>query len=269
MSFLSIMYSTEMSCDLLLECDLRPSECGCARGIGLRTPRTWCVTAFASRIGDAIGLARQAPGRYLRVMPPTDDQPAAESITSLINVPNSLCAIRFLGSFVLIGIAIAGATNIFVPLLAFLLMTDWVDGKLAILLQQQTRFGAKLDTVADVTLYVALLFGLIWLKHAELADQWLWMGVAAASYAASVIAAFIKFGSFPSYHTRAAKTCWFLVSVASIALFAGWSTWPIRVAAIAVTATNLEAIGITFVLNSPQVDLPSIYHAWKLLRDSR
>jgi CDP-diacylglycerol--glycerol-3-phosphate 3-phosphatidyltransferase len=186
-----------------------------------------------------------------------------EPIASLVNVPNALCAIRLIGSFVLIGLAVGRATNFFVGLLGVLLVTDWVDGKLAILLKQQTKFGARLDTVADVSLYTALLFGLLWLKSAEIADQGPWMGVAVASYAISVSAAFIKFGEFPSYHTRAAKTCWFLVSVASVALFAGWSTWPVRFAAIAVTATNCEAIAITWVLKSSRTDLPSIYHAWK------
>ena len=192
------------------------------------------------------------------------EQTSKEPLASLVNLPNALCAIRFVGSFVLVGLAIAQATNVFVGLLVFLLMTDWVDGKLAILLKQQTKFGAKLDTVADVSLYTALLFGLFWLKGAEIASQWPWMGAALASYALSVVAALVKFGGFPSYHTRAAKTCWLLASVASIALFAGWPTWPIRLAAMAVTATNLEAVAITLVLKAPQVDLPSIYHAWKL-----
>ncbi len=203
--------------------------------------------------------------------PPNDESPSEhtsnEPAVSLINVPNALCAIRFVGSFVLIGLAVGQTTNIFAGLLFFLLMTDWVDGKLAILLQQQTKFGAKFDTVADVSLYTALLFGLLWLKSAAIALQWPWMGVAIASYAVSVIAALIKFGTFPSYHTRAAKTCWFLVSVASVALFAGWSSWPIRIAAIAVTATNCEAIAMTFVLKAAHVDLPSLYHAWKIRHD--
>ena len=187
-----------------------------------------------------------------------------EPLTSLVNVPNALCAIRFVGSYVLVGLAIAQATNVFAGLLFFLLMTDWVDGKLAILLKQQTKFGAKFDTVADVSLYTALLFGLYWLKGAEIASEWPWMAAAMFSYALSVTAALIKFSVFPSYHTRAAKTCWFLASVASVALFAGWPAWPIRIAAIAVTATNLEAVAITLVLKAPQVDLPSIYHAWKI-----
>jgi len=190
-----------------------------------------------------------------------------EPVISLINVPNTLCAIRFVGSFVLIGLAVGQATHLFAGLLFFLLMTDWVDGKLAILLKQQTKFGARFDTVADVSLYTALLFGLLWLKSAAIALQWPWMGVAIASYALSVTTALIKFGNFPSYHTRAAKTCLFLVSVASIALFAGWSSWPIRIAAIAVTATNCEAIAITFVLKASHVDLPSLYHAWKIRHD--
>ncbi len=204
---------------------------------------------------------------------PDDDTPVAttrdESFVRLLNIPNALCAIRLVGSFVLIGFAVAQATNIFVALLAFLLMTDWVDGKLAMLLKQQTKFGARLDTVADVSLYTALLFGLFWLKAHELSSQWPWMLFAMVSYALSVIAALIKFGSFPSYHTRAAKTCWFLVSVSSLALFAGWPAWPIRIAALAVTLTNLEAFLITGVLQAPHVDLPSIYHAWKVRNETR
>ena len=188
-------------------------------------------------------------------------------MTRLLNVPNSLCAIRLVGSLVLVGLAIGQATNIFVGLLGFLLMTDWVDGKLAILLKQQTKFGARLDTVADVSLYAAMLFGLFWLKSEELADQWPWMGVAVGSYAISVIAALIKFGGFPSYHTRGAKTCWFLASVAAVALFAGWSAWPIRIAAMGVTATNIEAIAISLMLKKPRVNVPSIYHAWKIRHD--
>ncbi|MCA9122051.1 MAG: CDP-alcohol phosphatidyltransferase family protein [Planctomycetaceae bacterium] len=201
-------------------------------------------------------------------MSPAEETTSPEDFRSLFNVPNALCAIRFIGSFVLVGVALADASSSFVLLLTFLLMTDWVDGKLAILLKQQTKLGAKLDTLADVSLYLALLFGLLWLKNAELADQWIWMGIAMASYALSVLAAFVKFRTFPSYHTRAAKTCWLLVSIASLALFAGWSVWPIRVAAVAVTATNLEAVAITIVLRSPRVDLPSIYHAWRLRKDS-
>lgn len=188
------------------------------------------------------------------------EQPPAR----LVNVPNALCAIRFVGSFVLVGLAIAQVTDVFAGLLLFLLMTDWVDGKLAILLKQQSKFGAKFDTVADVSLYTALLFGLFWLKGTEIAGEWPWMGVAMFSYAASVSASFLKFRSFPSYHTRAAKTCWLLASVASVTLFAGWPAWPIRLAAIAVTATNLEAVAITLVLKAAHVDVPSIYHAWKI-----
>jgi cardiolipin synthase (CMP-forming) len=191
---------------------------------------------------------------------PTDK----ESIARLVNVPNALCAIRFVGSFVLIGLAIAQAPNIFVWLLGFLLMTDWVDGKLAILLRQQTKFGAKFDSVADVSLYTALLFGLFWMKSPEVSSQWEWIGVAVVSYGLSIGATLVKFGGLPSYHTRAAKTCWFLVSVAAIALFAGWSTGPIRFAAAAVTVANLEAVAITLVLRVPRVDLPSLYHAWRI-----
>jgi len=189
--------------------------------------------------------------------------PGIESRARLLNVPNTLCAIRLIGSFVLVGLALADNGTVFFPLLLFLLMTDWVDGKLAILLDQRTTFGARLDSVADACLYTALLFGAVWLKGDVLRAELPWLAVATVSYAITSGMGLVKFGRWPSYHTRAAKTSWLLVTIAAISLFAGWSLWPLRIAAAGVVLTNLEATVMTLVLPQWQADVPSLYHAWR------
>lgn len=186
-----------------------------------------------------------------------------------LNVPNILCAMRVIGAPVLVGLAIAGQPEIFVALLIFLLLTDWLDGKLAILWKQQTTFGARLDSVADAAMYSALLFGAMWLKWGIVRDEAWWLIAAVATYALSTSFGLAKFRRMPSYHTRAAKTCWLLTSIAAIALFAGWSVWPLRIAAIAVALTNLEATAITGVLPEWRADVTSIYHAWRDTRSTR
>ncbi len=188
---------------------------------------------------------------------------------SLWNWPNALCVIRLVGSAIAVGLVIWEATHLFLGLLVVLLFTDWLDGKLAILLHQQTRFGARLDTVADVALYSSLLFGVFWLKWDVVRDEWVWLAAAMGSYALSVSVGLIKFGRVPSYHTRAAKTGWLLVSVAAVSLFADWSLWPLRVAAAFGVWTNLEATAMTCVLSTVEVDVPSIWHAWKIRHDKR
>ncbi len=189
--------------------------------------------------------------------------------SSRLNVPNILCAIRLLGSPVLVGLAIVNQPEVFVALLIFLILTDWIDGKLAILWKQQTTFGAKFDSIADASMYSAMLFGAAWLKWEVIQGELVWLVAAIATYAMTTLFGFVKFRRMPSYHTRAAKTCWLLTSIAAVSMFAGWSTWPLRIAAVGVALTNLEAIAITFVLPRWRADVTSIYHAWRDTRNER
>lgn len=186
-----------------------------------------------------------------------------ETQKSKLNVPNILSFLRLAGSVVLVFVALAEKSDVFLWLFVFLLMTDWVDGKLAILLKQQTTFGARLDSVADASMYAALLFGTYWLKWDVVEEEAPWLIAAVVSYVLTSAAGLIKYGRVPSYHTRAAKTCWFLVGVSAIFVFADWSVWPLRITAIGGVLTNLEAIAITLVLPEWTADVTSIYHAVK------
>ncbi|MDP6557640.1 MAG: CDP-alcohol phosphatidyltransferase family protein [Pirellulaceae bacterium] len=188
---------------------------------------------------------------------------------SRLNVPNLLCAMRLAGSPVLVGLAIGNQPEIFVALLVFLLLTDWLDGKLAILWKQRTTFGARLDSVADLTMYSALLFGAVWLKWEVVRGESAWLIAAVATHAVSTGFSYAKFRRLPSYHTRSAKTCWLLTSIGAISLFSGWSVWPLRIASAAVAFTNLEAIAITTVLPKWRTDITSIYHACRDTRNTR
>lgn len=189
------------------------------------------------------------------------DISAADPPDRWLTIPNALCLIRLLGALVLPPLAIANQPVAFVVTYIALTSTDWIDGKLARWLHQESRIGPKLDTVADVTMYAGLLFGLTWLFGSTLWDEAVLLGAAVATYAASSLAGLFKFGRWPSYHTRAAKISWFIVLVAVVALFLDWSIWPLRVAAAAVVLTNLEAILITAALATKQSNVPSIWHA--------
>ncbi len=182
----------------------------------------------------------------------------------LLTIPNLLCSIRFVGAFVLIGLALRADTKSFLGLFVFLSMTDWIDGKLAIWLDQRSVFGARLDTVADISLYAALFFGGVWLKGPQLWEDRAWIAAAVISYAMSVTVSLIKFGRWPAYHTRGAKTSWLLILIGAVMLLAGWSRWPLRVAMVSVVLTNLEAIWITIVLPCWRADVLTVYHAYRL-----
>ena len=179
----------------------------------------------------------------------------------LLTIPNILCVIRLIGSFVLVPIAWQGHNEVFLWCFIFLAFTDWLDGKLAILLNQRSVLGARLDSWADAALYAALLFGLVTMYGDRLQPELVWIGAALVTYLISTAAGFWKYRRWPSYHTRAAKISWFLTAVAVIAIFSDMSLWPLRIAAVAVTLTNIEALLITLVSPAWRADVTSIYHA--------
>jgi len=180
-----------------------------------------------------------------------------------LTVPNLLCVVRLIGAVVLVPIAWQDQNEIFLWLFLFLAMTDWIDGKLAILLDQRSVFGARLDSWADTALYAALLFGLLTMYGETLRAEWVWITAALMTYLMSTMGAFWKFRRWPSYHTRAAKTAWLLTAVGVISLFSDWSLWPLRIACAAIIITNLEVLLIILVSPTWRVDVTSIYHAWR------
>jgi len=185
-----------------------------------------------------------------------------------LTVPNLICVIRLIGALVLVPIAWQDQHKVFLWLYLFLAMTDWVDGKLAILLNQRSVFGARLDSWADTALYAALFFGLLTMYGDIIRAELVWITVALITYLTSTTAAIWKFQRWPSYHTRAAKTASFLTAVGVISLFSDWSLWPLRIACGAVIITNLEILLIILISPTWHVDVTSIYHAWRDRRDS-
>ncbi|MDX1566853.1 MAG: CDP-alcohol phosphatidyltransferase family protein [Longimicrobiales bacterium] len=178
---------------------------------------------------------------------------------STLTLPNVLGMVRLLLSPGLIVLGALGDGMPFLILFLFLEGTDWLDGKLAIRLNQRTRFGARLDTVADMTMYGALLVGLVLLEGQTFLEEWPWMLPAVVGFAASWSLSFWKFGVLPSYHAWSAKLSWLLAVLAAVALLAFDRIWPVRVAAMAVTLANVEAIALTLRLDRPRSDVRSIF----------
>ncbi len=195
-----------------------------------------------------------------------EKKPTRPERSEVWTVPNVLSGIRLVGSPLLLLIAWIDKPGAFVWVFLALLMTDWVDGKLAKLLKQETTFGARLDSYADATFYACTLVATFWLEWDQIRPELLWIGLAAGSYTVNACVALRRFRRVPTYHTRLAKTSWLLIGIAIAALFLSDVTWPLRVAMISVLVTNLEQIAISFVIPRIQVNVTSVFHA---LHDKR
>lgn len=184
----------------------------------------------------------------------------------IANLPNLLSGIRFLGAFAIVGLALLGLDSYLIPAIVVLMLTDWFDGKIAVRLHQQTAFGARLDSLADVSFYSAALFAMAWL-HADLVLAELgWLLPGMAAYLVNSVLGLARFGHIPTYHTRGAKIAWLFSTLAILGVLGAGQGWPLRAAGVWVLLVNLEAILITLTLPRCEVDVPSLYHAVKLRR---
>lgn len=181
---------------------------------------------------------------------------------SVFTIPNLICMGRFAGSFVLFAVALMGWRYAFVILFFVLSFSDWIDGKLARWLHQRSDLGARLDSYADTALYAALIGGALVLCWDMLKDELVWLVVGIGSYAVTTGAGLWKYGRVPSYHTYGAKLTNWIAMIAGVCLILQWSVWPMRIAIIAVTLTNLEATLITLALKSWKADVLTLFHVW-------
>ena len=183
-----------------------------------------------------------------------------------MNLPNVITSVRLAVAPALAVLALYGRPDLFLYLFLALEATDLLDGLLARLLDQKSELGARLDSVADLVMYGLLLGGLAVLEGEVLLGEWPWIALVPLTYAASWILSLAKFRQMPSYHTLTARASYFLVIGATAGLLALDLVWPVRLAAGAVAVTNLEAVAITLVLESPRSDMASVFTA---LRDER
>jgi len=174
-----------------------------------------------------------------------------------LNAPNALGLLRAMLALSLPPLAWHEQRVAFVVVFALATATDWIDGRLARRLGQRTRIGPVIDSLADALLYAMLGIGVLVLRPDALHWLWPWLAAAGGAYAVNLIAAVIRFRRMPSYHTRLAKVCWGLVSLAALVLVLDGPGWPAIVAGVALIITNAEEVAITLTLQRWRADVPT------------
>ena len=185
-----------------------------------------------------------------------------EDTQSFWTLPNALCAGRFIGSFALVPLALANLPYWFVAAYLVLITSDLIDGPIARKLHQRSNLGAHLDSLADLTLNTCLMVGVVILCWDVLQHEVAFIVAIVASYGLSMLFGFWKYRRLIAYHTYIAKSTQWLAMLAAVFLVLDWSVWPFRIAAVAATIGNLEALAITAVLARWQTDVPTLLRVW-------
>lgn len=182
-------------------------------------------------------------------------------------VPNVVCGARLLGVLPLLWAAWEGHRQVFLWILVALLASDWLDGKLASVLEQGTELGARLDSVVDAVMYAAVGLSFWWMEGMVIRAHAPWFLAVALSWGLSAVSGLVRFGRLPSYHSWGAKISWLVVSLTTLDLLLTGSSRAVPWALALVVLTNLEAVAIGLALPRWRPDVPTLWHALRIPDD--
>jgi CDP-diacylglycerol--glycerol-3-phosphate 3-phosphatidyltransferase len=181
-------------------------------------------------------------------------------------VPNLLSALRIALVPVLLLLAAFGQRDAFVWVLAAAFLSDAIDGPIARLTGQVSRFGASLDSWADVSIYATIALSMAMLWPELLRRESIAIAAVIASIALPALVGLLRFGHFTSYHTLLVR---FAVVVTALGLFPmllGISAVPFRIAAVVAVIAGLEEVLISLLSVRERSDVQGI---WVVLRERR
>ena len=180
-------------------------------------------------------------------------------------LPNIISFLRLLIAPVMVAMAWQdGSRKVFLALLGLSLLTDWLDGFLARMLNAQSDLGRRLDSWGDYLTVVAAAMGLWFLWPAEVNRELTWVCVAGVSYFAIVIYGLIFWRKIPGYHTRFSKAMAFVLPGGAIPWLAGGSTVPFHLAVLLQAACGIEELGIAVLLPGHSGEISGIRQALRL-----
>ena len=194
-----------------------------------------------------------------------DGESARDSGGMLLTVPNMLSIFRLCIVPLQLFFAWSGRAGCFLAFLVAALMSDCLDGVIARKLNQDSALGARLDSWGDLATYLSLPICAWWLWPGILRREALFVIMMLAGYVVPVSVGALKFRRLPSYHTWGAKMSAVLMGISVVFLFAGWSSWPFRISSPIVLLAGLENVAITAILSRWRANVPSLYHAMKLV----
>jgi len=183
--------------------------------------------------------------------------------TNLFTLANLLTSLRFIFAPVLLGLAWHGYQHYFLGLLAFTFLTDALDGMAARLLNQESEFGALLDSIGDIIIYSVMSISIWWLWP-DIVDREKWfILLAIASYLIPVLIGIIKFHALTAYHTILVKIAVLSIGFAFFILFMFEIAWPFQIASLICLLAAVEEIAITLYSTKIKTDVSSI---WSIIK---
>ena len=179
---------------------------------------------------------------------------------NIYNIPNLLSFYRLVTFPLLLWFIYSGQGTLFAIFICINLVTDILDGLIARAFNLKTKFGAKLDSLADNGTYIAAILGVFTFKFEELSkDIWmLWLFI--GFFVSGLLISFIKFKQFPSLHLYTTKIGGYIQGFFLFILFAwGYHQNLFYAAMVMGYISHIEEISILLIIKEMKSDAKGLY----------
>jgi phosphatidylglycerophosphate synthase len=181
------------------------------------------------------------------------------------NLPNIITSVRLLAALLLLFECLNGqATRHFLGLFGAAGVSDMLDGFLARRFNCCTEFGARLDSISDLLLYLTVLLFLALNATVELSACAYLLILGAFAQVLHISFALFKLHQYPSYHSTFSRACAYVLFFGIISFWLTKNVAILQAVMLLWTATCLEGIVITKILKRGRNNVDSIKAARQL-----
>jgi len=176
-------------------------------------------------------------------------------------IVNGITSYRLLAAPILIVLIFSDKIELFKWLLAISFATDMFDGYLARKYKVISKFGARLDSIADDFTIIAAVVGVFVLKPDFIQEEIVPIICLLVLFVGENVVALVKYHKASSFHTYLAKVAAVLQGCFLILIFfLPEPVYPLFLAATIVTALDLiEETILTFILPTWQTNVKGLY----------
>ncbi len=184
---------------------------------------------------------------------------------------NGITLYRLISAPLLLLVIILGRQDVFRILLALSLFTDAIDGFLARRFKVTSRFGARVDSIADDLTMAAAIVAIILFHPSFLEHELAFVIPVFVVYLLQMIAALLRYKAPTSFHTYSAKTATILQGIFLLLFFFldGNFYFLFRLVTIITGLSLLEEFIIVLLLSAPRSDVKGLFWIWKEKKNSK
>jgi CDP-diacylglycerol--glycerol-3-phosphate 3-phosphatidyltransferase len=177
------------------------------------------------------------------------------------HLPFALTTLRLLLGPVALACALTNFPRwVYLPILVAGTLSDIYDGILARRFGVATPALRRYDSVTDVIYYLFILAAAFLLCRPVVAQNWPLIALILLSEAGTILTSYFRFGKYPATHSYLAKFYGLCLLAALIALLCfNAGSWVIIALTVVALVTNSEIIAVHCLMNTPPVEVKSIF----------